>query len=184
MSQYYLIAQLPGLEPYEDGKSPLPITEKEFRDACSSFLSEKELEILDGISLIPPREARPTGSELVDAWNREERELRLALAATRASHKGKSFSVDGEVISAPALQAANTAVDLGDPLAAEEYLQSCRMETLDRLRPMDMFCEDAVYCYAIRLKLLTRMRLFDEERGHQSYQNIYHSILNGNSQEN
>ncbi|MCD8152131.1 MAG: hypothetical protein LUD71_03460 [Clostridiales bacterium] len=183
MSQYYLIAQLPGLEPY-DGKSPLPITEEAFRDACSNFLDEKEMGILDGISLIPPRDIEPTGSDLVDAWNSEERQLRLALAVVRAGHKGKSFSTDGEVISAPVLQVANTAVDLGDPLAAEEYLQRCRMETLDRLRPLDMFCEDAVYCYAIRLKLLTRMRLFDEERGHESYQHIYHSILNGNSQEN
>ncbi len=183
MSQYYLIAQLPGLEPY-DGKSPLPITEEAFREACSGFLNEKEMEILDGISLIPPRDPQPTGSELVDAWNREERQLRLALAVARASHKGKTFSADGETISAPVLQIANTAVDLGDPLAAEEYLQSCRMETLDRIRPLDMFCEDAVYCYAIRLKLLTRMRLFDEKRGQQSYQTIYHSILNGNSQEN
>ncbi|MCD8151300.1 MAG: hypothetical protein LUE92_17510 [Clostridiales bacterium] len=183
MSQYYLISTLPGLEPY-DGKSPLPITEEAFRDTCSDFLNDKEMEILDGISLIPPRDAVPTGSELVDAWNYEERQLRLALAVVRAAHKGKSFPTDGEVISAPTLQVANTAVDLGDPLAAEEYLQGCRMETLDRLRPLDMFCEDAVYCYAIRLKLLSRMRLFDEERGHKSYQKIYHSILNGNSQEN
>ncbi|MCC8059807.1 MAG: hypothetical protein LIO81_03060 [Clostridiales bacterium] len=183
MSQYYLMAQLPGLEAY-DGKGPLPITEEAFHDACSGFLNEKEMEILDGISLIPPRQIRPTGSELVDAWNREERQLRLALAVVRASHKGKAFAADGEVISAPVLQIANTAVDLGDPLAAEGYLQNCRMETLDRLRPLDMFCEDAVYCYAIRLKLLARMRLFDEERGHRSYQTIYRSILDGNSQEN
>ncbi|MCC8128006.1 MAG: hypothetical protein LIO92_11535 [Clostridiales bacterium] len=183
MSQYYLIAQLPALEMY-DGKSPLPITEETFHETCSHFLNEKEMKILDRVSLVPPRDGKPTGSELVDAWNREERQLRLALAVVRASHKGKTFSTDGEAISASALQAANTAVDLGDPLAAEEYLHSCRMETLNRLRPLDMFCEDAVYRYGLHLKLLERRRLFDEERGHKSYQKIYHSILNGNSQEN
>ncbi len=179
MNQYYLMAQLPALEPY-DGKSQLPITEEAFLENCSRFLGKKEMAILNSLSLTPPRKEESSGSKLVDDWNREERQLRMALGVVRAAKMGKTFSAEDEVIPSTALQIANTAVELGDPLQAEEYLNRCRMAILDRIRPSDAFSEDAVYSYSLRLKLLERIRHFDADRGRRSYQNIYHSILNGN----
>lgn len=182
MSQYYLLAQLPALEPY-DGKSQLPITEEAFLENCSRFLGEKEMELLRTLSLVPPREATPSGSGFIDSWNEKERQLRLALAIVRAAKLGKSFPVPEESIPVPLMQIANIAVEMGDPLQAEEYLNRCRMQNLDSLRPMDAFSEDAVYSYALRLKLLERIRQFDADCGRKSYQKIYHSILNGSDEE-
>ncbi len=178
MSQYYLLSQLPALEPY-DGKGQMPITEERFQENCSRFLGAKEMAILNSISLIPPKEEKPSGSRLVDAWNHAERQLRLALAMVRAGKMGKTYSAVNEGIPSDVMQVASTAVDQADPMSAEDYLNRYRMDILNRIRPEDSFSEEAVYCYALRLKLLERIRLFDADRGRKSYQKIYTSILNG-----
>jgi len=48
--QYYLMAQLPDISVNSD-KSDLPITEEYFNDLCHRFLDEKELTMLDELSL-------------------------------------------------------------------------------------------------------------------------------------
>ncbi len=183
MSFYYLMAQLPSPDALNADTAP-PITWEAFEEICGRFLSEKAMETLRGLSLTPPREERPTGSALVDGWNRGEKALRLALGSVRSGSVRKSFDTLGESLQAPLVQTARTAVELGDPLQAEKFLYQHRLAFLQSLRPLDEFSEDAVYYYGLKLKLVERMRLFDEQRGRQAYRNIYDSILRGASQEN
>ncbi len=182
MSQYYLMSQLPSLDGLSD-TAQLPLTVDAFREVCGRFLEERPLELLQKLSLTPPREPEQTGSPLVDDWNRQERALRIALATVRAGNLKKAFDVGGEVLSTPLVQTAQAALDTGDPLSAERYLNNYRMNYLESLRPLDGFCEDAVYYYGLKLMLMQRMRLFDEQRGKEAYRNIYDSILHGDDQE-
>lgn len=180
--QYYLVAQLPGLDGLDE-KSSLPIHTKEFKEVCSRYLGKKSQQILEGLSLIPPRNGASTGSRLVDRWNQQERELRLALGSIRASNMKKQFDAGDTLIPSDLLQISRTAAGMEDPLQAEQYLLHYRLEMLGRLRPMDSFCEDAVYFYGLRLMLLERMQKFDRKKGIASYNEIYNSVLNRDHQE-
>ncbi|KIR02700.1 hypothetical protein P261_01515 [Lachnospiraceae bacterium TWA4] len=182
MNQYYLVSQLPGLDGLDE-RASLPINTEEFKEVCSRFLSPTGMKTLDSLSIVPNREGVSTGSALVDEWNRGERLLRLALGSVRASNMKKQFDVGDVVLPSDMIQAARTAVGMGDPLAAEQYLNHYRVDSLDRLRPLDSFCEDAVFYYGLKLMLLERMQKFDEKKGIESYQKIYDSILNGDNQE-
>ena len=75
--------------------------------------------------------------------------------------------------------AASAATEIENPMEAEKYLNSYRLEILEALRPMDSFSEDYVLYYGLKLKLLLRIRQFDAKLGETAYKNIYSSILNG-----
>lgn len=173
-SQYYLMSQLPAIDC--DSKA-MPITEEYFRDLCSLFLDKKSLSILENLSLEPPREEIKTGSKFLDTWNEKERCLRLALAQIRAVKMKKESNILPGSCTADILQAARTAVGMDSPLAAEEFLNQYRMQTLDLIQPIDTFCVDSVYAYGLRLLLCQRMKKFDKENGIASYRKIYDEIL-------
>ncbi len=182
MNQYYLISQLPGLDGLDE-KSILPISFEEFSELCARFLKEKEMDELRALSLVPNRSPKKTSSDLVNAWNDSERQLRLALGSARAVKMKKTFQNDQEGPGIREIQAAKSAVEMKDPLEAELFLYKHRMDRLNSLRPMDSFSDDALFFYALKLMLLERMKKFDREKGIAAYQNIYNAILNGDSQE-
>ncbi len=182
MNQYYLISQLPGLDGL-DGRAPLPIHVDQFMDVCSRFLGEKSMKVQRQLTLVPNRVVQASGSQLLDSWNQEERQLRLALGNARAAKMKKAFDSGDAQLPVHAVQTAKTAVEMTDPLAAEMYLNQYRIERLNSLRPMDAFCEDSVYFYGLKLMLLERIQKFDTEKGIAAYQNIYDSILNRDNQE-
>ncbi len=174
-SQYYLMSQLPAIDS-GDSKA-LPITEQYFRDLCSRFLDTKSLQILENLSLEPPRDETKTGSVFLDKWNERERCLRLALAQIRAVKMKKESVILPGSCTADIMQAARTAVGMDSPLAAEEFLNQYRMETLSAMQPLDNFSVDAVYAYGLKLLLCQRMKKFDRETGKVSYRKIYDDIL-------
>ena len=45
------------------------------------------------------------------------------------------------------------------------------------LQPLDIFSMDAVYAYGIKLLLVQRMKMFNREKGTDSYHKIYDTIL-------
>lgn len=169
------MSQLPAID--ENDSKQLAITEKYFRDLCSRFLDKKSQEILENLSLEPDREGVKTGSAFLDKWNERERCLRLALAQIRAVKMKKESTVLPGSCTADILQAARTAVGMDSPLAAEEFLNQYRLETLNSMQPLDNFSIDAVYAYGIKLLLCQRMKLFDRETGKVSYRKIYDDIL-------
>lgn len=172
--QYYLVSQLPDIS---QEKATLPITEKYYRDLCSRFLEGKSKEILDKLSLEPPKEPEPTGSSFLDGWYGHERALRFALAQVRAQKLKKDLGSVPVSITGDIVQAARTAVGMDSPLSAEQFLYEYRLGVLDTLSPIDTFSEDYVFAYGIRLLLVSRMKEFDKEKGTASYHKIYDNIL-------
>ena len=182
MSLYYLMAQLPSLDGIADS-APVPITEERFNELCGRLLGKKSVDRLKGLTLIPPREHIQTGSSLIDAWNDGERALRLALGRVRAGKLKKSFDAGTDAVSSEVMQTAVKAADMNDPLEAELYLNRCRLDFLETLRPSDPFTEDSLFYYGLKLKLLSRIRQFDTAAGEAAYRNIYRCVMNGEDTE-
>ena len=182
MNQYYLMSQLPALDGLTD-TSPLPISEDRFLELCEQLLPQKMLTALKGIDLVPKKEAVPTGYKLIDKWNAYERELRLALGKVRAEKWGKNYEDNDNFIASEVIQIARIAVENQNPLEAEVFLNGYRVRCLEDLRPSDPFCEDAVFYYALKLKIMARIKLFDSEKGVTAYQDIYNSIMSKDKQE-
>lgn len=178
MAEYYLISQLPSLDGISENM-PLPITEEQFLDLCNRFLGKRAQRELSKLSLIPPRSYEKSSSDLIEAWNEGERNLRLALGKVRADKMKKSFDAGNESLPVGLIKAANTAAEIESPFEAEKFLTLYRLEFLESLRPMDSFSDDFVFYYGLKLKLLIRIRQFDTDTGKTAYRNIYSSILNG-----
>ncbi len=182
MNQYYLMAQLPSLDAVGE-TAPLPITEERFYDLCSRFLSKKAVGVLNELTLAPRKNAKKTGYSVVDEWNKREVGLRLALGSIRARKMKKSFDEESALPSAQLLQTARTAAEMNDPLSAEMLLNRFRLDLLETLRPSDAFSEETVFYYGLRLKLLSKIRQYDAEKGQTAYRNIYNSVIRGERQE-
>ncbi len=195
MNQYYLIAQLPSLDCVNETTLP-PITEERFYELCDRYLGKKASNALKRLTLVPEREGKKDGCRFIDRWNEGERKLRLALAGARAEKMKKSFDgkavseeslskdlLSGELFSEELLSKVKKAVETEDPLEAEKYLTRLRLEFLETLRPADPFSENMLFYYALKLKLIFRIRKFDENAGKDAYRNIYDSIICGDGQE-
>ena len=178
MAEYYLISQLPSLDGISEN-APLPITEERFTELCNRFLGKKSRENMKKLTLSPAKNIESSGSVLIDAWNESERNLRFALGKVRAEKMKKTFDTENRIFPVEYVKAASAATEIENPMEAEKYLSSYRLEILETLRPMDSFSEDYVFYYGLKLKLLLRIRQFDTKLGEKAYKNIYNSILNG-----
>ena len=178
MAEYYFMSQLPSLDGIGD-QLPLPITEERFLELCHQFLGKKVQKEIDGLTLVPSKSPEKSTSALVETWNEGERNLRLALAKVRADKMKKSFEAAPGYVSAELMKVARMAVEMESPMEAEVFLNQFRMGFLESLRPMDTFSEDSVFYYGLKLKLMLRMRQFDETLGKAAYKDIYNSIMNG-----
>lgn len=177
MAEYYLVSQLPSLDGMTEG-TPLPITEEQFSELCERFLGKKAWEEMKQITLIPAKAPEKTGSAFIDGWLEAERYLRLALARVRAQKLKRPLDTTGDtLIPQQYIKAAQEATEKTDPLEAEKYLNSCRLEFLEAQRPMDGFSKEYIFYYAIKLKILCRIRGFDTAAGEAAYKNIYSSVL-------
>ena len=179
---YYLVSQLPSLDGISESV-PLPISEDRLIDLCESFLNKKALNELQGLTLIPPMESERSSSALIEKWNVGERNLRLALSKFRAEKLNKPFELRKKDIPAELFKIANTAVEMENPLDAERFLLQYRLTFLETLRPMNGFSEEYIFYYALKLKLILRIRRFDKDVGETVYKSIYNSILDGDSLE-
>ncbi len=182
MAEYYLISQLPSLDGISEN-TPLPITEERFIELCQRFLGRKAQTELEKLTILPPRNPEKSASFLVEQWLNGEKNLRLALAKLRADKLGKQFDAEMQSFPAGLLQAARTAVEIESPLEAEKFLNSYRLDFLETLRPMDSFSEEFVFYYGLKLKIIERIRKFDQASGETAYKNIYNSIIDNNRSE-
>ena len=182
MAEYYLISQLPSLDGINEN-TPLPITSERFEELCQRFLGKKAQSVLSKLTLAPSRNPETLSSALVEKWNGGERSLRIALAKLRAEKMNKHFDADIQALSPVLLQAVRTAIEIESPMEAEKFLNKYRLDFLETLRPMDSFSEEFVFYYGLKLKLIERIRKFDQESGESAYRNIYGSIMNGDRSE-
>lgn len=178
MAEYYLVSQLPSLDGLGEN-APLPITQERFTELCGRLFDKKSLGELENLTLVPPIDGDFADNDFIGLWNSGERKLRLALAKVRADKLGKAFDLKNETVSSDHIKTANAALDIENPMKAELFLLNYRLDFLETLRPMDSFSKEYVYYYALKLKLLSRIREFDSKAGQATYKNIYSSVLRG-----
>ena len=178
MAEYYLISQLPSLDGIGEN-TPIPITEERFMELCGRFLGEKTFSEIENLTLVPSVISEKTSSVLIDNWNDGERKLRLALGKARADKINKSFDLHNNNLPIELHKVASAAIEIENPLEAENFLLKHRINFLETLRPMDNFSQDFIYYYGLKLKLILRIRQFDTKLGEATYKNIYNSILSG-----
>lgn len=178
MSEYYLISQLPSLDGIGENM-PLPITEERFFELCEQLAGKRIQNEINKMTLLPSKKHEKSSSSLIENWNNGERNLRSALAKVRADKMKKSFDIENNVLSSELIKVVNIAVEIENPIDAEKFLNSYRLEFLETLKPMDNFSEEFVYYYGLKLKLISHIRQFDTSVGEIAYRNIYDSIMNG-----
>lgn len=177
MANYYLISQLPSLDEISEN-TPLPISEERFFELCNRLLCKRSREIIEKLTLSPPKSFESSGSDLIDKFNESERNLRFALCKARAKKMNKPFETKNGIIPSEYTKAASVATENENPLEAEKYLNRFRLDVLETLKPLDCFSEDYICYYALKLKLILRTRQFDTKVGEKAYENIYNSVLN------
>ena len=182
MAEIYFMSQLPSLDGIGENTA-LPITEERFLELCQRFLGKKAQQEINKLSLAPPRNYEKSTSDVVEAWNKGERDLRFALAKVRADKMKKPFDTENKQFPVDLVKVARTAVEMESPMEAEKFLNKYRLDFLESLRPTDSFSEEFVFYYGLKLKLLERIRKFDSESGESAYRNIYDSIMNGDRSE-
>ena len=182
MAEYYLISQLPSLDGIGEN-APLPIDEGRFLELCRQHLGKKAQRDIEKLTIVPPIDADVVSSALLREWYEGERNLRLALAKVRAEKMNKSFDLQNKLLPVEITKVASEAANEENPMRAEALLSEFRLKFLETLRPMDTFSEDFVFYYALKLKLIMRMKQFDLKLGETVYRDIYKSILNGDRTE-
>jgi hypothetical protein len=109
--------------------------------------------------------------------------------------RGKKKRVEAEVylIDSPGIitaqQLAREAFSQESPLQAEELLNRARWNFLDDLEVGHYFDIEMILVYALRLQILERKALFDEEKGREMFDKIYAEVTspiyaNGSGGEN
>ena len=178
-SYYYLAAQLPYLT-YGQG---VPMTSGAFMVLAKEHLNAGDAAVLDHCTLDPGMEggedAAKVPSAFVRNWQEWERSLRLNLARNRAKKLKREggFALDVPDTPFDAAAAARTASGMESPLEAEIFLDKARWDAIESFQGIDMFCEDAIFAYMLKLLLMERRTAFSTEEGFTEYKALYAAIL-------
>ena len=161
MSYYYLISSLPMLKPDGD----MPISYEQFLGLCKSSLDEQKLSLLTDLTLMS------TNGPLVKEWAIFYQELNQELTYQRSQRLGIKAKLPDfryEQISKLVSQALNHK----NPLSAELMLLELEFQKLDELIGLHYFDEEALFGYALKLKLLERKSSFKIEQGKAEFNRI------------
>ena len=174
MSQYYFtVAALP----YLDFESTPSISYDDFLSFCESTLDPHDYDLLVSAQLngsLPGDISHP----VLTAWSLFEQSLRNELVKLRAPQRG----MDGEkfvklfIDNTTTPLIARNSMKQENPEKAEDFLNKERWNFFNELEAGHDFDIGKLIVYSLRLQLLERMNLFDEEKGKNGFQKIYEQI--------
>ncbi len=163
---YYLIASLPTLQ--FGGK--LPFSVEEFLAECRRLLSSETFKIIDqALGQQEKFSSQPT----LRAWQEFNRCLRNEWAwfrATEANEDPALFLRGERKETDPVIfDAITTAAQAGDPLSAENILDSLLWRKLEELSLFHYFDVDQLIIYGLKLKILERYCAIASPRGREKF---------------
>ena len=176
---YFLVSQLPYLI---FGQQP-PMSSEAFKDLAKPLLSAGDAAFLDLVSLDPlpcDEEAPSCGCAFIDSWREWDRTMRLNLAKQRAAKIGRENAnvADAPFLPVEAVAAAAKAVASSEsPLDGEMLIDRARWNAVEAFQGIDYFGINSILAYQLKLLLLERRELFQEETGFAEYKSIYSSIV-------
>jgi hypothetical protein len=153
-----------------------PLSSEQFLENCRAFLSDPDYQDLSVSSIDPQINA---GSGLSALYCRWEASLRNQLVILRARELGLDAQTylreSADIYGTGPIAAAAVAAD--SPLEAELYLDSRRWMKIDELSIGHFFDMEFLRAYRLKLQILERHELFEEERGFEAYRNLYARVL-------
>jgi len=183
---YYLVASFPLLF-YETEKIP---PHQEFLELCGQHISPRHYRLLTRASSSDLRPTIPSCRTL-DLWREWETALRNELVTLRG--KKKAVEAEAYLVDSPGIitaqQRAREAFGQESPLQAEDTLNRARWSYLDELEVGHYFDFERIVVYALRLQILARKALFEEDKGVEMFQKVYAEVTspiydNGSGGEN
>lgn len=168
MEYVYFVASLPSLTL----SGPPPFTSPELLAAAAGVLRDDHWEDLRALLEDRRGDVRsPEARELVAAETR----LRSALARLRAQRAGAEPAPTARALEVPDARAsvvAARAMALDDPLERELSLDRFRWELLDATAAFPAFGVQAVFAYALKLRLAEKWSSMDEDAGFAAVEDI------------
>ncbi len=175
MKQYYfLICSLPYIKLAE---API-ISIGEFRTACKGHVSEKDMQLLDAVSLLPVKDSPFSPNSTIAQWLERDQTLRRRMAAYRTALKSEKSGR-----SAPKTDPFSE-IDRGireayakpNPAEREKALDSLRWQWLDELELGHYFDLNKLFIYKLRLLIHEKWLRRNNETGYGNFERIVNII--------
>ena len=164
-SYYYLISSLPMLKTSGEMQLDYPA----FLAMCKSSVSVSTYRSLEELSVSSDK------GPLLKEWAEFYGVLKQELTYQRKLKLGRPCPVP-VVRDAAATQAVTAALAAANPLQAEQILLQLQFSRLDSLTGLHNFDDQALFGYAMKLKLLERQRTFRYEEGKAEFDSLLGSI--------
>jgi hypothetical protein len=171
---YYLICSLPFIK-LEETPS---INSGEFRRLCQEQISEKDLQLLDAVSLVPAKDSPFAKDSSAFLWLVLETNLRKRMAIYRAGRKSGNTSRSmpkGDNFS-DIDQGIQEAYAKSNPAEREKHLDSLRWHWLDELEFGHYFDVNKLFIYKLRLLIHEKWLSRNNEHGYENFDRIVAAI--------
>lgn len=165
MSYYYLVATLP-IFPLE---GPPPMSGSAFLDLCRQHLSETDAARLNRLwSDDPAATELVAETDFVSRWQARDIQMRNAIARHRAGllrRDAAPFLRPHPGMDATLEKSVADALGKESPLEREASLDKLRWTIVETLAGTDPFSADAVFAYALKLRIAERWSAMTDEEG-------------------
>lgn len=170
MKYYFFAASLPRLS-FSEG---LPFSVEDFEAMCEENLDPKDAAVVKTLisGVDSPAHIR---NSFLKKWNDLEIQLRNAIVKHRALVRKcdpEQFLRNQDGNDYAIVKAVTDAYAKPNPLDREEALDKFRWEQLDELAGTDVFDSNAIFAYALQLKILERWSKLDADAGAKRVQKI------------
>ncbi|MHB9139312.1 MAG: DUF2764 family protein [Victivallaceae bacterium] len=175
MKQYYfLICSLPYIKLAE---APL-VSIGEFRTLCKGQVNEKDMQLLDAVSLSPGKDNPFSSGSAIDQWMALEKTLRQRMAVYRMalkSEKSGRFAPKTDILS-EIDRGIRDAYAKPNPAEREKALDSMRWQWLDELELGHYFDINKLFIYKLRLLIHDKWLRRNNETGYGNFERIVNII--------
>jgi hypothetical protein len=165
----------------DSNQSP-PISTEDLMEVCARFMDAESYLGLANSTLDPEGPEAPGICREYRHW---ERSLRNDLTVLRAN--AQSLDPGGYLRPAASVfgteSTAHEVMGISSPLEAELYLDACRWAKIDELAYGHFFDLEFLRGYKMKLEILERHDMFEEEKGFDAYREIYARVLSASGTE-
>ena len=160
-SYYYLMSSLPMLKADE----AMPFSYASFLEMCRTSVSSAEMERLETLKVSSNQ------GPLIAEWAEFYSALANELVYQRSQRLGRPCEVP-VVRDEKTTSAVTAALNAKNPLEAEKLLLALEFDQLDALMSLHFFDAYALNGYALKLRLMERLTVFDKAGGKAEFKRL------------
>lgn len=149
--------------------SAMPFSYETFLSMCTTTVPADKFELLKNLTVSSKK------GPLVEEWARFYGLLAKEMSFQRNQKLGRPAEAPTEHDEVIA-RTVQTALSSENPLIAEQMLLELEFKRLDELIGLHSFDDYMLFGYALKLKLLERLTVFDSARGRAEFQRLFDGI--------